>query len=160
MSLFISNEMKSIKNWCIKLKSTEKSIYLSEEALVDSEEFKILDKSGELRNNGVIVLNNIPVSIEGKGAFEKRFLARARAIENVSGFIAIRTMAPVNGNTYIILTQWESESDFKSWQTSSAYKKAHTKRNTKEGLDQKEGVLQRKPYHNVYDVQEVTFPAN
>lgn len=115
--------------------------------------FEIIDESGDLADGGTIVLNNIPISKEGRAAFEERFLGRARAIEDTPGFIAIRVLRPLDNELYVVLTQWESEQAFRDWQSSSAYSKAHKKRHTKEGLDQRPGVLARKPYHKIYSVE-------
>lgn len=121
---------------------------------VEAKGYEIIDESGTLQQAGVIVLNNIPISKEGQAAFEERFLGRARAIEKTPGFVAIRVLRPLDDETYVVLTQWESEQAFRDWQQSSAYEKAHKKRNTSEGLDQRPGVLSNKPYHKVYGVQQ------
>jgi len=89
--------------------------------------YEIIDASGELSASGAIVLNNIPISEDGRAAFEERFLGRARAIEETRGFIAIKVLRPLNDDVYVVLTQWETEQAFKDWQTSSAYSKAHKK---------------------------------
>ncbi len=114
--------------------------------------YQAIDENGELQARGTIVLNNIPIAEDGKKAFEERFLNRARAIESTPGFIAIKVLRPLTDDTYVVLTQWESTQAFKDWQTSGAYHKAHKKRDTSEGLKQKENVVNEKPYHIIYDV--------
>ncbi|WLV25901.1 antibiotic biosynthesis monooxygenase [Aciduricibacillus chroicocephali] len=125
---------------------------LNEKADIQGKEYETIDASGDLKAEGTIVLNNIPISLEGRNAFEERFLGRARAIEETPGFIAIRVLRPLNDEVYVVLTQWESEQAFRDWQSSSAYSKAHKRRHTAEGLDQRPGVLSKKPFHKLYTV--------
>ncbi|KUP09165.1 hypothetical protein Q73_03580 [Bacillus coahuilensis m2-6] len=107
--------------------------------------YEVIDASGALRENGFVVMNNIPVTDEGRPVFEDRFKSRARAIESVPGFIAIRVLRPLNSDTYIILTQWDDKEAFKNWQSSQAYNKAHEKRGTGEGMDQKHPSIFTRP---------------
>src|SRR5699024_12285513 len=97
-----------------------------------------IDENGELQNRGTIDLNNIPIAEDGKSAFEERFLNRARAIEKTPGFIAIKVLRPLVDNTYVVLTTWESTEALNAWHHSGAHQKAHKKRDTSEGLKQKE----------------------
>jgi heme-degrading monooxygenase HmoA len=90
--------------------------------------YEVIDSVGELRQNGYIVMNNIPVTEEGRPVFEYRFKNRAGQIEKQPGFWAIRILRPLKSDTYIILTQWENERAFKNWQGSQAFKKAHEKK--------------------------------
>lgn len=153
--LSISTELnKNMKN-VVELdnKQEKKYVYETNETLSDStENYKIIDENGKLSTTGVIVLNNIPISEKHKEAFEKRFLQRARAIESNDGFQCIRVLKPLEGDLYIILTQWDTKEDFENWQTSGSYAKAHKKRHTKEGLDQQEGVIKSRPFHKIYKV--------
>ncbi|MYL45129.1 antibiotic biosynthesis monooxygenase [Virgibacillus halodenitrificans] len=114
--------------------------------------YEIIDQSGALENSGVIVLNNVPVFYEAREKFEQRFLNRPKMIEAVDGFISIRVMRPLEGDTYTIMTQWDSESSFRSWQESKAYQHAHKNRGTKQGIDQQKNVLKRKTNYHVYQV--------
>ena len=119
---------------------------------IGKEEYEIIDKFGDLKLEGVVILNYVPVRSEGRMNFEERFLNRPRKIENENGFRAIRIMRPMNSNTYVILSQWDSENSFRNWQNSNAYSHAHKHRGTKKGIDQEEGVLKDKPYHRIYNV--------
>ncbi|GGC76342.1 mycobilin-forming heme oxygenase MhuD [Hoyosella rhizosphaerae] len=64
----------------------------------------------------VVKINAIEVP-EGAGAeLEKRFAARAGAVENSPGFLGFQLLRPVKGETrYFVVTQWESEEAFKEW---------------------------------------------
>ncbi|OAS83968.1 MULTISPECIES: antibiotic biosynthesis monooxygenase family protein [Metabacillus] len=83
--------------------------------------YDVLDSTGKLSNGKYAVLNNIPVSYEGRPLFEKRFSDRARLIEKEPGFSAIRVLRPSKGDTYIILTLWENEHYFTAWQKSKSF---------------------------------------
>jgi heme-degrading monooxygenase HmoA len=64
----------------------------------------------------VVKINAIEVP-EGAGPeLEKRFAARAGAVENSPGFLGFQLLRPVKGdNRYFVVTQWESEEDFAAW---------------------------------------------
>ncbi|WP_226670048.1 antibiotic biosynthesis monooxygenase family protein [Metabacillus litoralis] len=117
----------------------------------EPKKYEVLDSSGELANGSYAVLNNIPVSAEGKPLFEQRFSERARLIESEPGFSAIRVLRPKSGDTYIILTLWENEQYFKAWQDSKAYENAHKKRGTSEGVD-KHSIFPRPSYVTTYSL--------
>lgn len=79
---------------------------------------------------------------------------RPKEIEYATGFIAIRIMRPVDSNIYVILTQWSSEQSFRNWQNSRAYSRAHKNRGTDKGIENVHGVLDGKPFHNIYTVSD------
>ncbi|RFA33501.1 hypothetical protein CAI16_14630 [Virgibacillus dokdonensis] len=112
--------------------------------------YEIIDQSNKLCQEAVTVLNYIGVYSEKRERFEERFLQRPRMIENEQGFIAIRVLRPLQDDIYIVLTQWQTEEDFRNWQASTAYQHAHKNRNTQKGIDQEQGVLKGKPYHYLY----------
>jgi heme oxygenase (mycobilin-producing) len=95
--------------------------------------YEVIDSTGVLINGAYAVLNNIPVSYEGRPLFEKRFSDLARLIEKKPGFTAIRVLKPVKSDTYIILTLWENEQYFNAWQESKAYDMAHPKSSAYKG---------------------------
>ena len=90
--------------------------------------YEVLDTVGDLQQKGYFVMNNIPVSDEGRPVFEHRFLNRAGAIDGEPGFIAFRLLRPLDSDTYIVLTQWAGPASFEAWQSSQAFKKAHSER--------------------------------
>ena len=114
--------------------------------------YEIVDGSGELEDNGYVVFNNIPVTDEGRPLFEYRFKNRAGLIEEVSGFTAIRVLRPLDSDTYVIMTQWDNEKSFEGWQESKQYQKAHEKRGTEEGIDNKKDIFPRASYVSEYHV--------
>ena len=156
MSYFIISEQKptEVELQSLKIKHDDEIRYLfnTTDKTITNKSYQVIDENGDLESKGTIVLNNIPIAEDGKKSFEERFLNRARAIESTPGFIAIKVLRPLFDNTYVVLTQWESTQAFKDWQTSGAYHKAHKKRDTSEGLKQKENVVSEKPFHVIYDV--------
>ncbi|MYL51175.1 antibiotic biosynthesis monooxygenase [Halobacillus litoralis] len=89
--------------------------------------YETVDHVGTMQSNGYVVMNNIPVSDEGRPVFEDRFKKRAGNVENREGFQAIRILRPLKGNTYVVLTQWRSEQDFEDWKNSKSFDEAHKK---------------------------------
>ncbi|MDO7486404.1 antibiotic biosynthesis monooxygenase [Peribacillus frigoritolerans] len=87
--------------------------------------YEVVDGKGNLQDHGYVVMNNIPVSEEGRPVFEHRFKNRAGFIENEPGFVALRILRPINSETYVILTIWEKQADFLNWKNSSSFKMAH-----------------------------------
>lgn len=94
--------------------------------------YEILLKSGNIEEKGYVVMNNIPVSEEGKPVFETSFNKRQQAVEAMNGFQAFRLLKPLTGNTYVVLTQWASEKDYEAWKSSEAFAKAHLATDTKQ----------------------------
>lgn len=64
----------------------------------------------------VVKINAIEVP-EGAGPeLEKRFAARAGAVENSPGFLDFQLLRPVKGEDhYFVVTHWESEDAFAQW---------------------------------------------
>ncbi|GAB4073921.1 heme-degrading oxygenase HmoB [Barrientosiimonas marina] len=94
--------------------------------------YEAVTASGDLNKSGFVVMNNIPVSDDGKALFEDKFKQRQQMVESEPGFQCFRLLRPKKGNTYIVMTQWASEADFNNWKNSDQFKQAH-----KEGSDVK-----------------------
>lgn len=91
----------------------------------EGREYETVDYVGTVQKTGYVVMNNIPVSDEGRPVFEDRFKKRAGNVENREGFQAIRILRPLKGNTYVVFTQWRSEQDFEDWKNSQSFEDAH-----------------------------------
>ncbi|WP_337033402.1 antibiotic biosynthesis monooxygenase [Paenibacillus illinoisensis] len=116
--------------------------------------YEAFDAAGSWTGGSFAVLNNIPVTEDGRGDFEDRFKNRARKVEDEPGFVGIRVLRPLKDDTYVVLTLWESEDHFKSWQQSQAYNHAHRKRSTSEGLTaQKPAMFPRASYVTTYTIE-------
>ncbi len=100
----------------------------------DTKQYEILSETGLVSAQGYVVINNIPVTEDGRPAFEERFLKRAGLVESEPGFQAIRILRPLKDDTYAIMTVWDNEESFKNWQTSNSYKNAHKNRGTSSAL--------------------------
>ncbi|WP_053220416.1 antibiotic biosynthesis monooxygenase family protein [Virgibacillus senegalensis] len=92
---------------------------------------------GELQQHGFVVMNNIPVTYEGKPIFEDQFKRRAGSMNEIPGFQALRVLRPLQGNKYVVLVQWDSMQSYRNWKDSDAFKAAHSSSKTKK----------RPPYH-------------
>ena len=90
--------------------------------------YEVVDEKGTISEKGFVVMNNIPVTDEGRPLLEYRFKNRVGLIESEPGFIAIRVLRPIKSDTYIILTVWEKESYFLKWTKSNSFQQAHKKR--------------------------------
>ncbi|ENH95583.1 hypothetical protein J416_15367 [Gracilibacillus halophilus YIM-C55.5] len=116
----------------IVMHNGEKAIayYQSEQASIfeTSRDYEVIVEKGGLKEEGFIVLNHIPVTDEGKPLFETQFKERAEAIENTSGFYALRVLRPLRGNTYIVMVEWEDQASFQHWKNSDHFQKAHNKK--------------------------------
>ncbi|MBA9025251.1 antibiotic biosynthesis monooxygenase family protein [Peribacillus huizhouensis] len=89
--------------------------------------FEVVDGRGELKEDGYVVMNNIPVTEEGRPGFEFRFKNRAGLIEKEPGFTALRILRPLNSDTYVILTMWVDQRAFTNWKNSNSFQSAHSK---------------------------------
>ncbi|MEV4200527.1 antibiotic biosynthesis monooxygenase family protein [Micromonospora globbae] len=64
----------------------------------------------------VVKINAIDVPPGGGEELEKRFAARAGAVENSPGFLGFELLRPVGGETrYFVYTKWESEEAYQAW---------------------------------------------
>lgn len=74
----------------------------------------------------VVKINAISVP-EGAGPeLEKRFAARAGAVENSPGFEGFQLLRPTEGgDRYFVMTWWESEDAFQGWMNSQDFAKGH-----------------------------------
>ncbi len=64
----------------------------------------------------IVKINVLNVSPEQRETLEKRFAARAGAVENSDGFEWFVLLRPVEGtDNYLVYTRWRSEEDFQNW---------------------------------------------
>lgn len=87
--------------------------------------YEVLTNSGLIKENGYVVMNNIPVTDEGKAVFEDQFKTRQKNMEKVPGFQAFRLLKPKKGNTYVVFTQWASEKHYEDWKSSAHFQNQH-----------------------------------
>lgn len=92
---------------------------------VAGREYEIIIQTGEIRDKGYIVMNHIPVTDEGRPVFEDNFKKRKHVAEHYDGFQAFRLLKPRKGNTYVVLTQWQSKVSYEQWKNSTDFQKSH-----------------------------------
>ncbi|WP_096270339.1 antibiotic biosynthesis monooxygenase family protein [Paucisalibacillus globulus] len=89
-------------------------------------DYEVLIQAGEIQEEGYVVMNNIPVTDEGRPIFEDNFKKRKGDVDGQTGFQAFRLLKPLKGNTYVVFTQWDSVNSYEQWKTSESFQKAHT----------------------------------
>jgi heme oxygenase (mycobilin-producing) len=115
---------------------------------------EVIDQRGIYAEKGFVVMNNIPVTDEGRPVFEHRFKNRAGLIEKEPGFIALRVLRPINSDTYVILTMWENESAFNNWKSSSSFKQAHEKKEpAQKAADFNKNIFSGPPFVTQYTIK-------
>ncbi|MFI1867908.1 MULTISPECIES: antibiotic biosynthesis monooxygenase family protein [Streptomyces] len=68
----------------------------------------------------VVKINVLTVPAEQRDVLEKRFAARAEAVESADGFEGFELLRPLEGtDQYLVYTKWRSESDFEAWMAGS-----------------------------------------
>ncbi|MET8699052.1 antibiotic biosynthesis monooxygenase family protein [Kitasatospora sp. NPDC058032] len=66
----------------------------------------------------VVKINVLTVPAEQREELEKRFAARAGAVENSDGFEYFELLRPVEGtDQYLVYTRWRDEESFQAWLT-------------------------------------------
>lgn len=79
----------------------------------------------------ITVANRIYVHPDYAAQFEQNFHQRAGMVDQMPGFISNQVLRPVNeGDPYIVLTFWQSRSDFDAWVKSDAFVKGHARSGT------------------------------
>ena len=69
----------------------------------------------------VVKINAIQVPAEAGAELEKRFAARAGAVEKSPGFLGFQLLRPTAGESrYFVVTQWEDEESFAAWRDGDA----------------------------------------
>ncbi|MFJ9666369.1 antibiotic biosynthesis monooxygenase family protein [Streptomyces sp. NPDC101219] len=64
----------------------------------------------------IVKINVLTVPEDQRETLEKRFAARAGAVESSDGFEWFELLRPVEGtDTYLVYTRWRTEEDFQRW---------------------------------------------
>lgn len=90
----------------------------------EARKYEIIDAHGHFTDDGFAVMHNIPITQEGRSVFEHVSKDISDSIKSQNGLIALRTLKPSKGETYIMLTQWINESSYRDYQDSAAFAKA------------------------------------
>ncbi|MGM9954223.1 MAG: antibiotic biosynthesis monooxygenase family protein [Peribacillus sp.] len=110
--------MQNAETTVLLHETTSKTIFAS------PRKYEVVGGTGELPESGYVVMNNIPVSEEGRPVFEHRFKNISGFIEKEPGLVALRILRPIHSETYVILTIWEKQTNFLSWKNSSSFEQA------------------------------------
>ncbi len=74
----------------------------------------------------VVKINAIEVPDGGGEELEKRFAARAKAVDGMPGFEGFELLRPVEGETrYFVYTKWATEEHFQTWLNSQSFQQGH-----------------------------------
>ena len=69
----------------------------------------------------VVKINAIRVPPQAGEELERRFGARAGAVEKARGFLGFQLLRPVQGeDRYFVVTHWEDEESFAAWRDGDA----------------------------------------
>lgn len=71
---------------------------------------------------GFVAINFIDCKDDYRSRFEELFASRAKAIDRIPGFKRMQVLRPNKpGESYLIVSYWESEDNFKSWTSSPEF---------------------------------------
>jgi heme-degrading monooxygenase HmoA len=126
-----------------------------ESVFKEPRKYEVFDSIGEIQDGRMVVLSNFPVRDEGRPLFEHYFKEKARSIENEQGFIAFRALRPKVSNRYVILTVWENEASFHSWQNTLSISTKKEKQTAETGIDTLPHMFDSDPYATKYTVSVI-----
>jgi heme-degrading monooxygenase HmoA len=114
--------------------------------------YELLEGSGEIKKEGFVVIQNIPVAEEGRPVFEHQMKNRVKKVENESGFKFFRVLRPLSSITYVIMTVWDNELSYQKWQNSKSFFVAQQ---TKDFLkNQQPKIFESASYVSKYSITE------
>lgn len=81
-----------------------------------------------------VVMNQLYVPPEGRENVAARFSNSSERMKEIPGCLDFMFLQPEEDGKYpVVLTKWESKTDYENWVNSDAFKSAHKKR--RENLD-------------------------
>ncbi|WP_419883368.1 antibiotic biosynthesis monooxygenase family protein [Peribacillus sp. B-H-3] len=138
--------MQNAENTLLYHETNGKSVFSS------PRKFEAIESKGTIGGKGYAVMNNIPVSGEGRPVFEYKFKNRAGMIENEPGFQAIRILRPIQSDTYVILTVWDDSMSFNNWKNSNSFSEAHQKEQPGKKTDASQTIFSGPSYVTQYTI--------
>lgn len=79
-----------------------------------------------MMNKNFVAVNYIQCSPEYRERFEFLFGSRAKAIDNMPGFIDMHVLKPAGEeDPYLVVSYWETEEAFKDWTKSPEFIEGH-----------------------------------
>jgi heme oxygenase (mycobilin-producing) len=80
----------------------------------------------ENKEKNFVAINFINCKPHYVERFEELFATRAKAIDRLPGFINMEVLKPQeNGDSYLIVSHWENEENFKAWTKSPEFIEGH-----------------------------------
>lgn len=96
-----------------------------------------------------VAMNRFKVVSDREVEFEGVWKERARAIDDVPGFLELKILRPETGTKeYISMSLWESKDAFVGWTKSDAFARAHSK--------SRSGLLEGHPNFEGFEVFETS----
>ena len=110
--------------------------------------YEVAEAIGQIKKEGYVVMNYIPVTDEGRPLFEHQVRQQTQSMSNAEGFTVLRLLRPQLSSTYIIMTVWEKETYYQKWnQTESFF-------GTLTSIDAQAGIFSGAPYANKYAITD------
>lgn len=75
----------------------------------------------------IVVSNRVRIPEERTDTFVER-LRESHGIEDQPGFLGLKLLSPIEAETHVTMTFWESMEDYEAWREGSAYERAHADR--------------------------------
>jgi heme-degrading monooxygenase HmoA len=74
----------------------------------------------------IVVANRFEVAEGYEDEFVERFSESRADVAEQPGFVKFEVLSPVDANTHVAMTYWESEADFRAWTDTEAFRAAHS----------------------------------
>ncbi|WP_442599090.1 antibiotic biosynthesis monooxygenase family protein [Neobacillus sp. D3-1R] len=116
--------------------------------------FGVLVSKGAFINEGFVVMHYFTVTEEGKTLFEYRIKETLNVIGTQDGLLAIRGLHSLDSRTYLILTIWDQEENYKEWKCSNSYEQYHDLLLKDSGLDSVPNIFTKPSYISTYHTSE------
>lgn len=103
---------------------------------------------------GFVAVNSIHCEPEYIGRFEELFSSRARAIDDMEGFLGVRVLKPTReGDPYLVVSFWADGSAFDRWVGSEAFRRGHQRAFA--DMEEAKAKGQRPPMHSSFSTYTV-----
>jgi heme oxygenase (mycobilin-producing) len=114
--------------------------------------YQLLESAGDIQKEGFVVMNNIPVTDEGRPLFEHQVKNHLGRVRNADGFKAFRLLRPSTSNTYVIMTVWKNEISYQKMQGSNPLFSSDLNKDFSGGKGLK--IFESAPYTSRYTITE------
>ena len=93
----------------------------------------------------IVVANRFDVAEGYEDEFVERFRESMGNVAAQPGFVKFEVLAPVDADTHVAMTYWESEEDFQAWTETEEFHAAHAR-------DTPSGMFEGHPQLEVHEV--------